>query len=267
MEIITYAYAAHLSEADFEGQSGEARAAMNTWISEHTAGRIEALLAPGDLSPDTVFLLANTLVFDAEWAQEFDPKDTRESSFYLETGETVEVPMMRRKGTYRVSQRNHEAEVLRLPYHDGRGEMVLVVPAEDEPLESVERLLSTTQIDAWLAGCETESLEVSLPRFTGLSTIYLNEALSHLSMPCAFEQDCADFTGMIEMKSWLKLIKHGCYVEVDEKGTEAAAATVAVGLGGRSGGSFAADRPFLYFIRDTGTGAILLMGRVMNPLE
>lgn len=259
-------YSAARLPLNFANRSDDARDRLNTWIAENTKGRIQGFLTGDDITPYTRVILANALTFDAKWDREFDPNDTKEAPFFPEDEREVSVPMMKRKGVFRLSAPADGVQVLRLPYRGGQVEMVLVLPVMGEKLKTVERALSVRQLQQWVDRCQSEPSEVYLPRFTGHTRSDLLGALSQLGMACAFKPTCADFSGITSEPYHVGLVKHGCYVEVDEEGTKAAAVTATGLLGGGAGDEFRADRPFLYFIRETTSGAILLMGRVTNPM-
>jgi serpin B len=266
LRIMAEDYSATQLPLDFARDADNAMERLNAWIAENTKGRIPDFLSSDEFTADIQIVLANALTFDAKWDREFDPADTRETPFFPEDGREVSVPMMKRKGVFRLSAPADGVQILRLPYRGGQVEMVLVLPAVGEKLRTVERALSARQLLQWIDQCQSEPSEVYLPRFTGRTSSHLRTVLSQLGMPCAFDSACADLSGITSHNYPLVWVKHGCYVEVDEEGTKAAAVT-ATGPGGGSGDEFRADRPFLYFIRETTTGAILLMGRVTNPME
>ena len=252
---------------DFVANPDGARREINAWVSDNTAGKIRNFLGSRDTKVDTRFLLTSALGLDAAWETVFPLNQTRNAAFLLQEGEAVVAPMMHQKSHVAASLGSRLLQVLRLPYAGKHLEMVLFLPGEETSLHTLESMLSPDQLETWLERCEVSEVNVYLPRFTVDSGYYLDKALKELGIDCAFEAGCADFKGIAQEHFCLERTKHACYLQVDERGARAAAAT------GSSVGTFSAtptflgNRPFLYLVRDTNTGAILFVGRVMNPLE
>lgn len=268
MSILRTNYEAEMFTADFVRNPPDAINRMNAWVEQRTDGRIQGLLGSNDVDANTCLILANTLLFDGVWESPFNPDQTANAPFQLERGGSVSTPMMYQKGHFELGTKQEEPQVIRLPYVGGQMEMVIVMPPQGGSLETLEDDFSAATLLSWLVGCSPEEIDLYLPRFKGRTSIYMNNALANLGASCLYDPSCANFSGISNERIWVSQIKHACYVEVDEKGTRAAAATAMINTRSSSVPSeFRVDRPFLYFIRETVHGTILLMGRVTNPLE
>ena len=261
-------YGAELEEVDFVGDTEGARQTINAWVERQTRERIRDLLQPLMLTPQTVLVLTNAVYFKADWLTPFEKHMTHERDFYVTPEHKVRVPMMHRTGSYA----HHDAgsvQVLELPYRGERLSMVILLPKAKDGLAALEKALSPDALEGWLAGLRDERVAVALPKFTATQAFVLNDTLKAMGMPLAFSPEGADFSGMNGGVGplWISKVVHKAFVAVDEKGTEAAAATAVImeRLAAPSGLEFRADHPFVYLIRDRRTGAILFMGRVVNP--
>jgi len=261
-------YGAGFQEVDYVGAAEEARQTINAWVEKETKGKIKDLIPPGVLSVDTRLVLTNAIYFYGKWALEFEKKNTRDAPFTLMSGETVQVPMMNRKWDYDYME-NEEMQALELPYGDGAASMVILLPKKKDVLPGLEKALTGETYSTWLEGIRKREVVVAIPKFTMTSQFNLKSTLSSMGMKEAFMPD-ADFSGMaIKEKIFIDEVIHKAFVDVSEKGTEAAAATgVMMRLTSAASESppiFRADHPFLFVIRDGKTGSILFMGRVMDP--
>jgi len=261
-------YGAGLEEVDFAGDPEAAREAINAWVAERTRDRIEELLAPGDVDPLTVMVLVNAIYLRADWALPFDPERTAEADFHLSDDEVVQVPTMVRRAWLRYAQLD-DVQILELPYEGGDLSMVVLLPAREMGIGELEAQLSSDRLGRWLGALESRYVQVHLPRFTARTELRLAEVLSEMGMPTAFALG-ADFSGLIEDKDlYLDEVIHQAFVEVQEEGTEAAAATAVV-VAERAAIEpdpevFRADRPFMFLLRHRGTGTVLFLGRVCDP--
>ena len=271
VDVLENSYLAPLQLVDFESASEEARQDINGWVSKQTKGKIEELFKAGDINGFTKFVLANAIYFKADWVDTFDEDLTRDQDFFVTPGQTVRVPLMTQLEAFPYTE-DDEVQVLEMPYEDDELAMLIVLPLELDGLDAVEADLSAERLDGWIETLVTEDVDVTMPRFEMRHELPLGDTLEALGVADAFSQGDADFTGIVDAADmngnyYLHAARHQAYVKVDEKGTEAAAAT------GFAGGDdddaaypvFIADHPFLYVIRDKLTGAILFMGRVENP--
>jgi serpin B len=253
--------------ADLEGS----RRAINHWVEEQTADRIKELIKPGVLPNDTRLILTNAIYFKGAWTDKFNKAATADAPFHLAPDKQVDVPMMHRAGGYRYAE-DEAAQWIELPYANGGMAMVVALPRRIDGLADVAKRLDAATLAQRVAGmAHRESVKVWLPRFKMTAAFELSDVLSAIGMPLAFDEHKADFSGMSSAEAlMISKVLHQAYVDVNEEGTEAAAATGVVmkpkmARPPTAPVEFRADRPFLFVIRDTGSGAILFMGRVSNP--
>ncbi|MCC7156781.1 MAG: serpin family protein [Bryobacterales bacterium] len=268
LETVRQNYQAESKALDFQRAAEPSRQEINRWVADHTAGKILDLLGPGTITPLTRLVLTNAIYFKGSWASAFDPTRTSDEPFYLNGGSTVSTPMMHRDGRYAYSA-NGDMQVLELPYKDGRLSMVIVLPAKKDGLAKLESQLTDENLRKWAAAGPARTVHVALPKFKLGSAFSLNDALRQIGIRDAFS-DAADFSGINGQKNLsLTAVVHKAMIEVNEQGTEAAAATGAViGLTSTMRPEpdvFRADHPFLYLIRDRKTNCLLFAGRVVNP--
>ena len=263
-------YGAELAEANFRGDPSGERARINSWVADETEGTIEELLPPGSIDDLTRLVLVNAIYFLANWEQPFPEDRTEQATFTALDGTDHEVPLMGLKRAWSYVEREGTRAV-ELPYVGGDAAMLVVLPPEGE-FEAYEREFDGDQLAELVDGLDTQEGTVRLPRFEFDTSVQLSDPLKQLGMLDAFDKERADFTGMAESGEgeglYLMEAYHDAAVAVDEAGTEAAAATGAV-IGDTSAPvdpfEFVADRPFLFAIRDRPTGAVLFLGRVVDP--
>ncbi len=260
-------FGSEVSALDFRGAPEAARGTINGWVAQATANKIRELLATGAIDPSTRLVLANAVYFKARWATAFDTRGTRPAPFHLLGGAQKTVPMMQlihRFGLTRISG----ARVIELPYLGGKLSMMILLPDDVFGLKRLERRLDADSLQAWASALREQEVVVDLPRFVTTGQYELSPVLAGLGMPSAFDVQTADFTGMTgTSKLSISLVVHKAYVEVNEEGTEAAAATgvVATIATVPIPEMFIVDRPFLFFIRDRDSGCILFQGRISDP--
>lgn len=267
LEVLRTDYEAPLHQVDF-AESEAARATINDWVAEVTRGKIDELIPPGLLDAMTRLVLVNAIYFKGDWAARFDVKATKTAPFQVLQGKPVRTPLMHQVAEFGYRELE-DAQVLSLPYQGEELSMVVVLPRQADGLTALEAALDAASLKEWTEDLEQRKVSVFLPRFKIEAAFSLSEALAALGMKDAFDPKVADLSGMDGTRElYLKEVVHKSFVEVNEEGTEAAAATGAV-VGVRSvpppPPEFRADRPFLFFIRHEGTGAILFIGRVANP--
>ncbi|XXY71546.1 serpin family protein [Sorangium sp. So ce291] len=265
LDVLAESYGAGLRVVDFAQAPDEARGIINGWVAERTEDRIKDILPEGAIQPATRLVLTNAVYFNAAWQFPFDEEDTAPGDFTLVDGTTVSVPMM--NGSAQLGYGEGDGyEALELPYDGGELSMVLVLPEEGGELEAG---LDRERLEGVIGSLGTRSVTMTLPKFKFESTLDLVPQLVELGMPIAFTGR-ADFSGIDGQGGlFISDVLHKAFVSVDEAGTEAAAATAVV-IGETSAPEPATirfDRPFLFFIRDIETGAVLFVGRVMNPSE
>jgi serpin B len=266
-------YDAAITPLNYATDPEAAREKINGWVVDRTAGKIENLIPPGVLTPLTRLVLVNAIYFKGLWASPFSEERTSPLPFHLPDGETVRVPTMFQTGEFRHGG-DESVEVLELPYEGFDLSMVILLP-RDPPNRNLTDLagkLTPTMIDRLTRGLIRTEVRVFLPRFKITSRFRLDEALKSMGMADAFSDERANFAGMDGRQDWLYIgaALHKAFVEVNEAGTEAAAATGVVMLARglpQTPVTFRADRPFLFFIRDNETGSILFMGQVVDPRD
>ncbi len=259
-------YDAELRPLDFARATEESRRTINSWVEKKTEDRIRELIKPGVLNSATRLVLTNAIYFKGRWQKTFDEKLTRDQPFTLVSGAKAEVPLMWIKDHFQYGEPAN-LQLLRLVYGKGGLSMVLLLPEETGGLPALERNLNTATLADWLASMRRQEVDVMLPRFRVESQFQLNQALAALGMKEAFEPT-ADFSGMDpERRLFLSAVIHQAFVEVNEEGTEAAAATGAVmqvTSMPMPPKVFRADHPFIFIIMGP-NDEILFMGRVEDP--
>lgn len=259
VEVLAREFGAPLAQLDF-GDPAKAKAAIDEWGRKATGGLIEESVPPGVITPLTKLVLADAVYLDAAWEDPFDPKSTSDDDFTRSDGTTVSTPMMRDDGSApRVYTTEYGA--VRLPYA-GKGLSMLAVVPQQQPLPQFVTALTPARVQGILGGIEDDGIHLSFPKYKARSQLSLAATLSALGMPTAFSGD-ADLS-CIGAGLHLDAVEQAAYVEVDEKGTKAAAVTSGL-VAGSHGPTIAFDRPFLYLILDDATGTVLFIGHVADP--
>ncbi len=243
----------------------EARGVINRWVEGETRQKIKDLLPEGSIDSMTRMVLTNAIYFKGDWATQFKVKSTRELPFKLASGKSQKTPMMFQKGNFGFFQ-DEEIQALEMPYKGEKISMVALLPRKVDGLAALEKDLSAGKLSGWLGKLRRMKVDTLFPKFKMTSRFDLASKLQDLGMKKAFSD--ADFSGMDGTRNlYLTAVFHKAFIEVNEEGTEAAAATGAVvGLRSiRRGPSFRADHPFLFLIRDKATGSILFLGRYAQP--
>jgi serpin B len=269
------AYGAPLEPLDFVKAPEPSRAHINKWVEDQTEQRIKDLLPPRSIVADTRLVLVNAIYFLADWQDQFEKQQTTQQPFTIAPGRTQPAMLMRRRGAYRMARADGVA-VLELPYAGGDAAMLVVLPDRVDGLPAVEKALDAARLTAWTQALADQQVQVWLPRFVvdPPAAMELAKPLKALGMARAFDRARADFTAIAnpprpEDRLYVGAVFHKAFVKVDEKGTEAAAATAVVMP--RATGmappvpEFKADHPFLFFIVDKASGLVLFMGRVAEP--
>ena len=263
-------YQAESQTLDFSNSSQAART-INQWVAQNTAQRIKELVNSSSLTPDSRIVITNAIYFKAKWQDAFSKSATKDAPFNLEGGKTVTAPLMNNKAHFPYAE-TAELQALALPYGGDRFSLVVVLPKPESSLAAVEKSLPSGTVQATLKTLASREVDVFLPRFKSTKSLDLEDSLSAQGIKRAFS-DQADFSGLTSHPVGLKISKviQKALVEVNEEGTEAAAATGVIMMP-RSAIKrpttpvvFRADRPFLYFIKDNASDTILFLGRLTNP--
>ena len=268
LDVLAENYQAGMMAVDFVAAPEESRVRINDWVTEETEGKIKDLLPPGTIDESTRLVLTNAIYFNASWLWQFNPRDTEVRPFHLAGGGTVAVPMMTEttKEFYGYA-RGDGYQVIDVPYSWGELSMAILLPDEGK-LGEFEDSLDSEILDRVIDEIEIGYVTLTMPLFKFESEFSLGGALAEMGMPDAFASG-ADFSGMTGSRDlWISEVVHKAFVSVDEEGTEAAAATaVATNDSGpvKEPIVVTVDRPFIFLIRDAGTGTILFLGRVSNP--
>jgi serine protease inhibitor len=269
LELVEANYGGSLNEVDFVRAAEAARKTINAWVEKKTNDKIKELIKPGVLSSLTRLVLTNAIYFKGNWARQFEKDKTQDAPFTLLSGRKVDVPMMNQKADFKYTETD-DFQALELPYVDNELSMLILLPREFDGLKEFEQRLTSENLSQWLDKLYKREVIVSVPRFKMTSQFGLADVLKSMGMTDAFSAGRADFSGMDGKKDlFISAVIHKAYVDVNEEGTEAAAATGVTlrltSVGPTKIAVFRADHPFLFLIRDNKTNSILFIGRVMNP--
>jgi serpin B len=259
-------YRAGLKDVDFAEKPEAARQTINRWVEEQTKDKIKELLKEGDVTGTTRLVLTNAIYFKATWEYPFPKDQTKEAVFEVSATEKPTVPMMHHKELRLNYFEGEGFQWLELPYQGDRLAMLVLLSQKKGQLADLEKTLTASVIEKGVKNLSIHQGSVALPRFKATFRCLLAKDLVEMGMPLAFSED-ADFSGIVSGGGLrISTVIHKAFIDVDEVGTEAAAAT-AVGLNESEVPSFSfrADRPFLYVIRDKKLGSILFQGRVSDP--
>jgi len=274
LDVTARSFHAPLEKLDFRGAPGPSRERINAWVQEQTRDRIKDLVPASGVTAATRLVLVNAIYFKAAWLEAFQEHATAEGPFFTASGET-KAKMMKRTDHLRFAAVPEDGvRLLELPYEGDTTSMVLVLPDAKAGLGAVEKALTGARIDGWISRLKAERVALELPKFKieMPEPLTLSGILKELGIRRAFNSQQADFTAIAPESEQLEISEayHKAFIEVDEKGTEAAAATA---ISMRAGSApptdeptaFVCDHPFAYIIRDRESGAILFMGRVVDP--
>jgi serpin B len=267
LKLLDRHFGSKMNEVDFVTDREKARAAINAWVAKQTRERIKELLKSADLQVNTRLVLTNAIVFKADWEHKFNKADTRKASFQG-AGHKASAFFMNDQGLYR-HMADDSFQALELPFAGKDLALVVFLPNQEDGLLEFEKSLSADRLSGWLAKLEAKQVDVKLPRFRATGAFHLKPPLSALGIVRAFDRQRADFTGIADSKLFIDNVVHQAFIEVNENGAEAAAATaVVVGdTGGppRPKANFHADHTFFFVVRDKRSDSILFMGRLMEP--
>jgi serpin B len=276
LDMAQSAFGAPLEKVDFKRSHEAVRERINGWVAEQTEKRIKDLLPPRSLTPDARLVLANAVYFLADWSIPFDPIDTKDEPFFASGTKQKNVPTMHRHA-HLLAAKADGVTVVELPYARQEAAMLLVLPDRRDGINALDTAISAAKLDAWKKSMTTYAVDLAMPRFEITTpSLSLGEDLKALGMPLAFDAKAADFTGIGKPQGddgplFIGAVRHKAFVHVDEKGTEAAAATAGSAVATTSVPKpppplkVTVDHPFLFFIVEKDTGLVLFMGRVTDP--
>jgi len=270
LRFINSYYMGKATDVNFDNPQ-QATQIINQWVEENTAGKIKDLIETSAINMYTRLILTNAIYFKGDWLYQFDPEDTVDGDFTITPEEIIHVPMMSHTETD-IKLKYYESEdmqLVELPYKGEDLSMIILLPKEID-ISSFEQTVTYEDFISWMESATTQTVQVTMPKFTMETEYQLKETLQDMGMILPFSEIDADFSGMTGNKDlYIAWVVHKGFIEVNEQGTEAAAAT-AVGMELTSMPmdikEFNANHPFLYLIQQKETGTILFMGKVVNPL-
>ena len=273
-------YQGDVRQVDFVHAAPAAAQEINSWVERRTEGKIQSAVQPDQFNNLTRLVLCNAIYFKGKWQHQFKAGDTKPDSFHVSTNETVTVPMMRQKEHFKMTMsEDGSVELLELPYSGTDLSMIILLPQTDYPppdvenpgLPDLEKKFTVENLRLWLAQLDQANPHetwVVVPRFTTSQSLDLAKELISLGMKSAFDEATANFSGMDGTTNLLiSDVIHKSFVQVNEAGTEAAAVSVVVVRTRSMSGRFIVDHPFIFLIRDNGSGSILFIGRIVDPTK
>lgn len=273
LSLLEHSYRATLRSVDFKNNHEKVRLEANAWVSEQTASKIQNLLPLGSIDSGTVLILLNAIYFKGFWESPFPSWSTRSEKFYLDSHTSMEVDMMFQKESYKIGHcKELKARALELPYRGGKASMIIILPDDTEGLSLLEKSLSSTALSALINGLgEAQEVKLSVPKFKLERDFCLKHTLQALGVKDLVDASVADLSGIFESgKPAVSDVIHKAFIEVDEEGTEAAAAT-AVMMCGSCGPTpqtippFVVDHPFMFLLKSKEPDVILFVGSVRKP--
>jgi serpin B len=267
LDVLAENYGAGLRVLDFVAEPEKSRVTINDWVSDQTEDRIEDLIPPGAIDALTRSVLTNAIYFNAAWAYPFNENVTADSPFYLLDSGQVIVSMMQQTESFGYTE-GEGYQAVELPYDGDELSMVILLPASGN-FQAFEGGLQAEDVSDIIGSLEPSEVSLTMPKFEFDSDFSLKDTLAGMGMRDAFSPGDADFSGMTGNRElFISDVVHKAFVSVDEAGTEAAAATAVIVAGSAAPQppvEVTIDRPFIFLIRDIQTGAILFIGRVLNP--
>ncbi len=265
LDVLAENYGAGLRILDFMNETEKSRLTINDWVSDQTEDRIKDLIPQGVLTSGTRLVLTNAIYFNAAWEYPFDKDVTADGGFYLLDDGQVIVPMMKQTQSFGYAD-GEGYQAVELAYDGGELSMVILVP-EAGQFQAFEKGLQAERVDAIISDLQLTGVTLTMPRFEFDSEFSLKDTLAGMGMPIAFSGG-ADFSGMTGSPDLsIDAVLHKAFVSLDEAGTEAAAATAVIMTEEAPEPlvELTIDHPFIFLIRDIETGAVLFVGRVLNP--
>ena len=266
-------YDAELALVDYITNAEKVTEEINHWVEQKTNDKIKDLIPPGMLSSDTRLTLVNAIYFKGLWLEQFKKEKTVSKSFFVSQNEEIKVEMMRQEADFKYFESQDLAcQVLEMPYIGLKMSMVIYLPKEINGLTKLEEVITyeTLQNSLSLLNASMYEVKVFLPKFKLSQQFDLNDILSKMGAEEMFIPGRADLSGITAEPLFVSKVVHKAFVEVNEEGTEAAAAT---GIGMNTFSMplpkliFKADHPFLFLIRHNDSGAILFLGRLVRPAQ
>lgn len=264
-------YQAGLQPWDFEKDLEGGRQEINRWVEAQTKDKIKELLKPGVLPPLTRMVLVNAIYFNGKWQKAFDPAATKSAPFTVAGGGSVQVPLMTQSSEMAYLQ-GDGFQLLRVPYKNGEFDMTVLLPSPGaDGLDKLSAQFTAENISKWLSQTNVETVRLYLPKFKMTGAFELSSTLSAMGMSSAFDPNSANFSRMCPQNNLvISKVIHQAFIDVNEAGTEAAAATAVVMKPrsiARPTPEFRVDRPFLFLLTHHTTNTVLFTGRVLDPTK
>jgi serpin B len=270
LELMRDNFRAEVFQLDFANGDERARNEINSWADKKTHGHLKALIGQGVLDGNTRLVLVNAIHFKAAWGMPFDKRMTKTEPFYAGGEQGVAAPFMCSDDNIEAGLESDDLQLLELPYSDPKLVIDILLPKNRTGLKPLEERLSAANMNKWFSELEEYSPQIELPRLKLAGLVNLHSALAAMGIRDLFDPGRADLSGISSAhKLYASHLAQGAYVAIDENGTEADA-TTAVEIKMLTRGrpmQFKADHPFVFAIRNRATGAILLLGRLVNPAE
>ena len=271
LDLIAKHYGTGIQQANFKKNFDAVRQQINNWVSNQTKNKINDLLAPGSVDALTRMVLVNAIYFKADWDVPFDANNTSDSNFNRLDGSQSQVKMMNNGKLTLPYIKGNGYQAVELPYNGNTAAMDIIMPDQGN-FQNFESTLDAQKINEIFNSMQSTPIALGLPKFTFTTNFSLSDQLKSLGMTDAFDSNKADFSGMTGNHDlFISDVIHKAYVAVDEKGTEAAAATAvimeAMSAPMQQKVHLVIDHPFIFIIRDLKSGQILFVGRVLNPAQ
>jgi len=262
-------YGGKATNVDFKNSTEDTRQIINNWVESKTNNKIKDLFPKGSLDSSNKLVLTNAIYFKGTWNKQFKKSQTKDEDFQVSSSSTIKVPMMKQIGedSKFLYAEDNVLQVLEMSYKGDKLSMIVLLPKNDN-ISSLENTLTLEKINEWKTKLTEQRVDVFMPKFTFDTKYFMSNTLAKMGMPTAFTNN-TDFSGMDGTQNLsIQTVVHQAFVDVNEEGTEAAAAT-GIGMTGTSMPQpvpvFRADHPFVFIIQDKDSGNILFLGRVANP--
>jgi len=268
LDLVKKYYKTDITALDYERQSEKARSIVNTWVEEKTRNKIKEIIKPGTLDVLTRLVLVNAIYFKGNWASQFNKKRTRNMLFKVSLDKTIKTPMMHQKGKFGYWADNN-LQMIEMPYIGKQLSMIVLLPTKTDGLLELEKQLNVENLRRWTRQLQRQKVDTWIPKFKLNCDFRLDKTLQEMGMVDAFV-DNADFSSMDGTDLlFLSAVLHKAYIDVNEEGTEAAAATAGVAKQEsiRMVPRFRADHPFVFLIQENLTESILFLGRIIDPTK
>ncbi len=262
-------YKGKVTNLDFKTETEKSRITINNWVENQTYNKIKNIIPPGILTSDIRLVLTNAIYFKANWSNQFDPQNTWDGKFYVNSSISVNSKMMHQTGYFNYSETSN-LQILEMNYLGNDLSMLVILPQENN-LNQIENIFNKEKLIEWNKNMQEKKVIVIIPKFKFETKYFMAKDLAEMGMPAAFKFPDADFTGMSPTgELYIGEVIHQTFIEVAEYGTEAAAATVVEMMVGSAPPTeqpkiFNADHPFIFLIQQKSTGNILFMGRLTDP--